>query len=322
MLTVYFKPTTQCNINCLHCYVPKEQKKNIDILDVDKTITIFEKILFYMGNQKQLRIIFHGGEPMLMGLDYYHEIYNYFKSVKNINYSIQTNLLLYNPGWDFIIRKMFRSNIGTSFDLCRRVNNSFIEFYRLWRKKYLSVSKKFKTHIEIVVTKQLLEKENYIYSFIKKYNPNSFNFEYYMPFFNSNNGKFEISYKDYLLFLSKCHKFLRNRKNKAFGEGFIKGNCIINNITVIPNGNVSFCPTLDGIVKFGNIFQSGLKDILNSQERISLMTKMNKINCPGCNHIFDCSGGCPAYRYMSGISNLSDISDNKCRTTLDILLKE
>jgi len=331
MLNIYYKPITQCNLNCLHCYVPEEHKKDKNILNIDKTIEIFEKILIYASNKKEpVNIIFHGGEPMLMGIEYYSSIYKYFKNTDNINFSLQTNLTLYNPSWDYIIENMFNSRIGTSFDLCRRLNNSFLKFFRIWNKKYKEALNKFDIYIDITVTKQFLEKGIIFWNnFFKKMNFKRYGFEYFLPLANDiqNNQNLFYPYKDYLKFLMDYCDFLEkkgeeinfyplnisNRNSRyIFSSGPLSGKCIDNRITIMPNGDISFCPCMDGIVIFGNIFQSNLESIMNSKKRISLIIKANLSNCFDCKYNLSCIGGCYAYRIIHKVSSIKDNTDGYC----------
>ena len=66
---------------------------------------------------KNVRIIWHGGEPLLMGIDFYKEVIEIEKQFPNTMFSngIQTNATLINDEWiDFF--KTNKINVGISYD--------------------------------------------------------------------------------------------------------------------------------------------------------------------------------------------------------------
>jgi uncharacterized protein len=74
-LTIILKPTNQCNANCLYCsaWEPGEKNKIMS----EKTLEIlFERIEEWVRHSKRTRkikIIWHGGEPTLMPLDFFYK---------------------------------------------------------------------------------------------------------------------------------------------------------------------------------------------------------------------------------------------------------
>lgn len=111
-INTLIKPTQNCNLRCKYCFHEKYGYSN-DLLDIKK---LKKYIDLLSSNYDYINLVWHGGEPLLVPLSYYEEIYNYCKEKKvQIKYSIQTNgTLLSQENIDF-----FRSNntdIGLSFD--------------------------------------------------------------------------------------------------------------------------------------------------------------------------------------------------------------
>ena len=115
-----FKPIgSLCNLNCTYCYYldkagiyDKEPKMSLDILE--------KCIKEYLGinDSEEITFDWHGGEPLILGLEYFEKIVefqNKYKSRKKIFNTIQTNATLMNA--DFA--SFFRDNnflVGVSID--------------------------------------------------------------------------------------------------------------------------------------------------------------------------------------------------------------
>lgn len=111
-INTLIKPTQNCNLRCKYCFHEKYGYSN-NLLDIKKLKRYIDLLSI---NYDYINLIWHGGEPLLIPLSYYKEIYNYCKE-KNIQikYSIQTNgTLLSQEKIDFF--KNNNTNIGLSFD--------------------------------------------------------------------------------------------------------------------------------------------------------------------------------------------------------------
>lgn len=112
-INLIIKPTDACNLRCKHCYAAEAgyaaDKMSLDV--VRKTFDLFTK------NYDEVRIIWHGGEPLLMGLDFYREVLKIQSEYPNKKFenSIQSNATLLTEKWlDFFIESKIK--IGISFD--------------------------------------------------------------------------------------------------------------------------------------------------------------------------------------------------------------
>ena len=126
MLNIVIKPTIDCNLKCAYCNLEKRESKK---LSLNKAKLFLELISSYYENEI-ISIRWHGGEPLLMGLEFFNDILNYQKKLHPIFLNtISTNLTLLNK--EYI--KLFKENgfhiitsidgIGDSHDLQR--NNTF-----------------------------------------------------------------------------------------------------------------------------------------------------------------------------------------------------
>lgn len=115
-LNLLMLPTDYCNMRCKYCFFNKEiqpkNKMNIEVLQhlMDITLPFYERVTF----------IWHGGEPLSMGLDFYQNvisIQNQYKKQYNVKIynSIQSNFtLLTKEMVSFFLDKGF--GLSTSYD--------------------------------------------------------------------------------------------------------------------------------------------------------------------------------------------------------------
>lgn len=110
------KPTMGCNMKCKHCF-NGDAFAPTDILDVNIAIELVKKAC---KEYKNVKIIFHGGEPTLAGVDFYKKFFDSVISLKHqygteFNTKFTTNGLLLTD--EFI--DLLNSNnvlINVSFD--------------------------------------------------------------------------------------------------------------------------------------------------------------------------------------------------------------
>lgn len=115
-----FKPIgSVCNLNCDYCYYLDKAKMYADnsVMSLD----LIEKIIkeyIQINDNEQIVFDWHGGEPLLLGLDYFKKIVglqNKYRGNKYILNTIQTNATLLND--DFA--QFFKDNnflVGVSID--------------------------------------------------------------------------------------------------------------------------------------------------------------------------------------------------------------
>ncbi len=123
-ITAIVKPTHACNLSCKYCYVGKEAEQGrMDQSTLEKVISQ----LSALPRIKDVHFIWHGGEPLTMGLGFYMEVAKIQDTLKGkgVHFSngIQTNATLVTDELlDFIDeRKDFR--LGFSMDGPPEIHN-------------------------------------------------------------------------------------------------------------------------------------------------------------------------------------------------------
>ena len=133
--SIVLKTASLCNLNCSYCYVYNkgdDTYKNMPKIFAKSLIPILlKRILEYMEKKdlKKYNIIFHGGEPLLAGIEYYKyfisEYQRTFKDTfKEINFIMQTNGTLLNEKYVHDLNKLSIS-IGISMDGTEKTNSKY-----------------------------------------------------------------------------------------------------------------------------------------------------------------------------------------------------
>lgn len=127
---VHIEITNMCNLSCTYCYAEtllpgKKQPKNLFTNELYRqTIT---KMLSGSASSF-LDIVFHGGEPLLHGAEWFEEACAFAtneaeKLGKKINFSMQSNLTILRDAHIEVFKK-YNLNIGVSLDGDKETHNS------------------------------------------------------------------------------------------------------------------------------------------------------------------------------------------------------
>lgn len=109
------KVTNGCNLRCKYCYNAGKHFKN-EIISLDK----MEKLFSVLAEFDCIQVIFHGGEPMLGGMEFYEkvlELEKHFTYTNGVEFEneIQTNATLINSRWLSFFKKN-KIAVGISYD--------------------------------------------------------------------------------------------------------------------------------------------------------------------------------------------------------------
>ncbi len=126
---VIAKPAgSKCNLSCNYCFYigTNTQKNSADFMSYKTLENFISQVLF--SPPEQVSITWQGGEPTLLGIDFYKKAKNiaekYSPFDKKIQWSIQTNGTLLDDEWC----SFFRDNnylVGISLDGPRECHNSY-----------------------------------------------------------------------------------------------------------------------------------------------------------------------------------------------------
>jgi len=322
-ITAVIEVTENCNLNCTFCLRPSFKKSSMNTERL-------EKIVSHLINNSENRIdfIWHGGEPLFLGLNFYKNVIKFQKKHNKrgiiIKNNVQTNGLLLN---DKLI-KFFEKNsfaIGTSIQGTKEIHDSsridkggnptydkLISKISLLREKPSSI---------MVLTKETLGKEEKIYKETKKYVRGMKISEYFPGGLNPGKNKtLEKKYsvmpspEEYGKSMIKFYEIWKKDSNpielkpitdiiKSFVIGK-SGGCLYSqevcNLSIIgikSNGDFYTCIRGYPDKKFliGNINEEPLKKLkrrgLNDLKKRQDI--LRKKDCKNCEFWAYCNGGCP-----------------------------
>ena len=342
---IIIKPTKACNADCTHCSSPKEHENSKGIITLENFEYMIKKLSYYLYDE--VDIIWHGGEPLIMQEknDYYFSAYKIAKKyIKNPQFSLQTNLLLYKKEkHQKLFKTVFDGSISTSYDFFsgfRQIKGSQENYDNLFFDRLEAFQKdtgttpyvitiidknsknKFKEIFEIADGKYNI-RVNYLYTVGRAANGESNankeigddgkikNFAFN---FDENVDMTAEEYEDFLVEYAKLWleskektkavpiwELLRNYLNTRYQKETVQqcpwtNKCNGKFLGIEPNGDIYNCADFADIelLKFGNIYEDSVEDILHSRES-KLMSKRaykQPDECLSCEFYYACSGGC------------------------------
>jgi uncharacterized protein len=114
---VILQPTPFCNISCKYCYLPHRSSK------ATMTLQTIERIfsdLFSSGwVSEELHVVWHGGEPLVLPVDYYAKAFRVIARLTppgtTVHHAFQTNGMFINDEWCRFF-KSHKTTVGVSID--------------------------------------------------------------------------------------------------------------------------------------------------------------------------------------------------------------
>lgn len=322
MLTIYVKPTNYCNVGCDHCYLPLSTRADKLKMSDKKLYEVggFIRDLMDREGHSNLHIVWHGGEPMVLGPSYFANAGRIFDEVlgKGRYYeSIQTSLIPYTDSWNELIHERFEGHIGSSIDFSlRSVKGSNEDYIDLWLKK-VSIARDAGIEIipGMVPTRNEVGKGAEIICWMIKNGFKSFNIDRYSAV-GSTNSLERPSNKLHARFLTEL--FDETMSNLAKGletpdinvvsaaiRGVLNGlpgdrwgtTCQRDFVVIEPDGSTNTCPDRAKHEKpFSNTSQGAVEFTVSESRRKWIVIQditHKKDHCFSCEYRPWCSSGCP-----------------------------
>lgn len=315
-------PSLRCSLNCPHCYLSKEQRRNSPIMKLEDLEIACQKVddYYQKNNIKNKLIVFYwyGGEPTEMGIDYFTQatlmMNRIFSEEKGytVKHTILTSLLTIDTTiWFPFFKQYCNNHFQSSFDGLMRGKN----YVKKWEEK-IKQAKDYGLSIGTisVVNHELLkvgakETINYLSNLgIKEIS--------FLPFMwnEQNDGASYNKYaptmnawSDFMIEASEEY-FYRKQNNQFVPEigqlSFIMhqkeqplmANVAAQTLFLLPNGDFVLPDYKKGYQEymrvFGNILESDFDHVLKSAERKSYLRKQvlrdTNEECLNCEHADKC----------------------------------
>lgn len=317
---VIVQTSSECNLRCKYCYVraSEDRKIKMSIADVKKLIQNISL------DFDRIRFVWHGGEPLLMGIDFYQEVVRVQEEISK-NYKIefrngiQTNGLLLTDEWLSFFNKN-RFSAGISFDAPPEVHayqraNRTVEAAE---SDLRAIVEKFEKHnlslnAICVISKLNVNGGEEIFNFFSDIGAVSYSLLLMMktplpecPEAPTNQELTNLYKTTFELWLKGQHNFksiepIETMVRSLLGEETplscsFASHCLERMITITPEGNVVPCGSFTSSeFILGNILKDPLLKILYNQQcdkfRNQRSAYINE-NCLNCEFISICRGGC------------------------------
>lgn len=330
-LTLIFKPTYACNLACPYCYNERWRDLGETRISVDEAKRAFAWLCDFcrMKGSKSIKVIWHGGEPLLMGPAFFREIIDFYQNlfgkngiaVKNV---IQTNATLLNEEYIGIFRDYFNSSIGFSFDYqsgCRRFPDGRDATDIILENTLMAKSKGIDVGAIMVCNKRNVGKMDELFSFMAKMD---IPFKFSRPFLPpdpSNRASAcvqAVSDAEYiecvcrLIDIALQQKTPRLARLCATAQDYISafllnrisacaqmGTCTMSHLSIGPHGDIYPCSRFtDNAFQMGNYLTDSCEEVMTKLIEHSRKYEGRDEKCQKCKFARLCKGGCTLLRVV------------------------
>lgn len=330
MATLILKPTEACNAACAYCEVDRKGYLAKKIMPLELLELLFVRINEFLEEKpgERLEIIWHGGEPLLLGEDYFASAFEFQRkhcaaTRDRIRHRIQSNLTLFSPKFSAIFRKLGITSVGTSYDPVDGVrvlrkkgdskgyNKRFLEGVRLLEREG------FRWGVIYVVTKLSLDRALDIFHFLTNLAPEGGVMFNPITVDKPEHAHLKITAEEFTEFLGTIFpvwwanrdRYERVEPFQSLTQGILSGgkrtffcadsgNCSNSHINLGPKGRWSHCGrSADwGLFDYGSIVERSMSEVYADATRVELRRRnevLSNGDCRGCKYWSICHGGCP-----------------------------
>lgn len=334
MLNLILKTTRKCNLRCSYCHDWRSRGRPMGF---DVLANVTAKALA-ARDQHVVNFIWHGGEPMLLGLDYFRKALalqkEFIGKAQYVINSIQTNGTLLTPEWcDFLSRNRFTLGISIDgpqaiHDLNRNYANGRSSYDRVRESIDMARAHDMNFGVLLVLndnTRRMRPDEIFDF-FLNDLGVRSFSFLPAVPDNMADAVSGEVMatdffpMRDYEAFMKGIfdHWFalgdtgIRIREIDGIMKALMKGNpgvctlaggCLGENFHVNAEGDIHHCDKYVGDRAFylGNILETDFDRIRNGPVLQGLIAdEARRVKAlRRCPNFEVCHGGCPHDRYIA-----------------------
>jgi len=340
-ISLLVKPASGlCNLSCEYCFYrrvkdlyPKMPAK----MSRSAAETVIRKTLFAYAPLNSF--CWQGGEPLLMGLDFFRDVVAFQKKYARpgqvIENSIQTNGLLLDDQWcEFLHKENFLVGISLDgpapiHDFYRKDHSQKGTFTDVMQSIGLMKKHGVEFNILCLLTDRNINSPVVLYNFFRSHD---FKFLQFINCFENDYRSGAL--KTFSVRGKETGEFYVKLFDEWFGKDFydvsirffedillylvdgVKASCCYNNVcssylVVEHNGDCYPCDFfVFGEWKIGNLIKSDIRTIMNSslRSRFASLKADLKETCRECRIASFCMGDCTRFRYLpeTGYKNISE----------------
>lgn len=327
-VSLLIKPSSSlCNLKCTYCFYNDissiREVKSYGFMSEEVVTKMIDNVYRDLEDSDHLSLVFQGGEPTLVGIEYYKKLTEYVKrknSKVEVHYSIQTNGFTIDSDWCELFKE-HNFLVGLSIDGSEKYHD---QTRRTWAKEgsynRIMDSKKLLDlygvdyNIITVLTSDLSKDPNSIIDFLEKSNVEYVQFIPCLEDLDRKGSHSEaLTPERFYYFYSKIFEYWINqlehgkyRSIKLFDDIFnlfvnreitacgMTGSCQVQ-LVVEGDGSTFPCDfyVLDEY-KLGNIKESTIYDLAGHEnaKRFLNENRSPKDFCKTCPYLMYCNGGC------------------------------
>lgn len=347
--------TQECNLRCTYCFEESmhsgcmptidEIKKNFEDF-LENGFEKFVKELIEINDElgRETDITFHGGEPMLIGVDLLRKAFEIVKKFEHTTISMQSNGTLITDEMVDLLKE-YEVRVGISIDGPKEMH----DVYRLNKGKkgsfdlvFSNIRKLKSAGVTVgglaTVTDQTLKSPEKFYRFFKE---NKLDYSFNPLFIDQNKPTdcHSLNVDDYIVFFKKMFDLWINDNDgyqsiqcfeRILSAMGVKKTIYMEVCTYIPDCSkttvaintkgdfyrcLHYC--MDEKNKLGNINSDHLKKAVGDAEFAKRYDVLKNTICKDCDIIDYCCGGCP---YMAEANHGSIFSkSNTCKSQYAIV---
>ncbi len=329
MKTIIFKATDLCNSNCIYCHAVRKGDQSIKTMPLDILEKFFARANAFLTERPEetLKIIWHGGEPLMLGPDYFYRALEFKQTHckdtgSRISFDMQSNLTLFSREYVDVLREMGIKSFGTSYELFPGIrgrggkegsdhyNRQFMDALSLLEQEGFSWG------IIYVVTKLALKEPLQLFRTLANFVPSASVMFNPVTFYKDKPDQVTITPEEFVDFLGRIFpEWWRHRNRypgvdpfKSLVENILEGSdslicvdsgkCADTHLSIGPDGMIWQCGRSSdwGLMRYGSIMDYSLSDIMNHPEK-ELLRKRTALlrdgECGACRFWDICHGGCP-----------------------------
>ncbi len=323
--------TPFCNLDCSYCYLPnRSSKQRMSEATLERTS---ERVLSSPFISDQLAILWHAGEPLVPGVEYYEGAFALVNRLKPaaliVNHNFQTNGTLLDQRWLDFFKASEHVTIGLSIDGPAHLHNRYRKtrsqagtFDQVMRGVRVLQDNVFPFHVITVLTRDSLRCARELFDFYvdSGITQIAFNVEEIEGNHSSSSLRDGDVDSEIRSFFRQFLDLMESRSSKLEVREFLGalagitspvsvhyGNPLAQALRIVSigvNGEIStFSPELlgygserHGVFAFGNVHDNELSDILNNPQfqAVNAEIESGLERCRRTCDYFDiCLGGAP-----------------------------
>ena len=334
------KPTMQCNAACAYCAARTRADSNTRMAPA-----VLEKLFAfagYLGREHSsaeggrlgVTMLWHGGEPLLMGPEFYEQVHVLTRSLSGqgvtVRHRMQTNLLAWNENLAEVLSRLLHdrrlSSSAEPLGLGDRRLPGGASYMGRWLEKVDEVRKAgFRPGLVCVVDGRIAAHPRETYYYFKNLATDAhvrFNPIYPHERGRQTTGKRRLAQSAWAGFLTQLWDVWEgevrpfgieplqtwanvagNRRQR--GACDMSGRCATGFLGVGPEGDVHQCGrAIDaGVLRYGNLVTDSFEQILAAPERARMLARTDELStgaCRDCPWWGLCHGGCPVQAWLHG----------------------